>query len=368
MASETKPEMEKSRTTSIEEILTSKGVSSTAQKEKTRFQLFISSSMAFVIIMEVILILVFGVISEPGTFLTVSNMMNILMNSAQMIILAVGLTFVISSGYFDLSVGMNLILCSVAGAKMFKLVAGSAQEISSGQYPHMAAGIFAGVLTAIIIGVLGGAFNAFTTSKLKLVPFIATLASMYILQGIAMVICNGAQEKLLPRVFQTYFGHAKLWGIVPYQVIVAVIIGIFLQFIMKYTQFGIHVRAMGSNRESARRAGIRINMNSFKIYMMMGALAGVAGLFDVSRFATTNPSGHTTDGMMAIMAVVMGGTSMKGGIASVSGTMLAVLIPVTLQIGMIVLGINSFYQLIAIGIFLIIAVYMDYVRNMRPGV
>lgn len=130
---------------------------------------------------------------------------------------------------------------------------------------------------------------------------------------------------------------------------------------MKYTRFGLHVRAMGSNCESARRAGIKIVSNSFRIYLMMGALAGVAGIFDITRFATTNPSGHTTDGMMAIMAVVMGGTSMKGGIASVCGSMLAVLIPVTLQIGMIVLGINSFYQLIAIGIFLVIAVYVDYV-------
>lgn len=360
------PEKKASEQRSVDEILHSKGVSSVAQKEKTPLQNFLGSSMAFVIGMEILLVLVFGVLSDHGTFLTLDNMMNILMNSAQMCILAVGLTFVISSGYFDLSVGMNLILCSVAAAKIFKIVAGTPEQISNGEYPNMVAGIIAGCLAALIIGMLGGAFNAFATSKLKLVPFIATLASMYILQGIAMVICNGAQEKLLPRAFQTYFGHAKLWGIIPYQVIAAVLIGILLHLVMKYTQFGLHVRAMGSNRESARRAGIRIDLDTFKIYMLMGALAGIAGLFDVSRFATTNPSGHTTDGMMAIMAVVMGGTSMKGGIASVSGTMLAVLIPVTLQIGMIVLGINSFYQLIAIGIFLIIAVYMDYVRNMKP--
>ena len=94
--------------------------------------------------------------------------------------------------------------------------------------------------------------------------------------------------------------------------------------------------------------------------------AGVAGCFDVARYSTTNPSGHVSDGMMAIMAVVMGGTSMKGGIASVSGTMMAVLIPVTLQTGMIVLGINSYYQLIVTGFFLILAVYVDYVRNLKP--
>ena len=361
----TNPNVEEKK--AVEDILHSKGVSSVAQKDKTPFQKFLSSSIAFVIALEVLLILIFGLTAQPGTFLTVSNMMNILMNSAQMIILAVGLTYVISSGYFDLSVGMNLILCSVVAAKVFKLVAGTPAEISQGLYPHMALGVIATIITAIVIGMAGGALNAFATSKLKLIPFIATLSTMYILQGIAMVICNGAQEKLLPRAFQTYFGHAKLFGVVPYQVIVAIVIGICLHLIMKYTRFGLHVRAMGSNCESARRAGIKIVSNSFRIYLMMGALAGVAGIFDITRFATTNPSGHTTDGMMAIMAVVMGGTSMKGGIASVCGSMLAVLIPVTLQIGMIVLGINSFYQLIAIGIFLVIAVYVDYVRNIKTG-
>ena len=119
----TNPNVEEKK--AVEDILHSKGVSSVAQKDKTPFQKFLSSSIAFVIALEVLLILIFGLTAQPGTFLTVSNMMNILMNSAQMIILAVGLTYVISSGYFDLSVGMNLILCSVVAAKVFKLVAGT---------------------------------------------------------------------------------------------------------------------------------------------------------------------------------------------------------------------------------------------------
>ena len=113
MKNEVRPEQKKGDDKSVDEILLSKGVSSTAQKDKTPLQVFMGSSMAFVIAMEALLIIIFGSVSAPGTFMTVSNIMSILMNSAQMIILAVGLTFVISSGYFDLSVGMNLILCSV---------------------------------------------------------------------------------------------------------------------------------------------------------------------------------------------------------------------------------------------------------------
>ena len=162
----TNPNVEEKK--AVEDILHSKGVSSVAQKDKTPFQKFLSSSIAFVIALEVLLILIFGLTAQPGTFLTVSNMMNILMNSAQMIILAVGLTYVISSGYFDLSVGMNLILCSVVAAKVFKLVAGTPAEISQGLYPHMVLGVIAAIITAIVIGMAGGALNAFATSKLKL--------------------------------------------------------------------------------------------------------------------------------------------------------------------------------------------------------
>ena len=351
-----------------DEILHSKGVSSTEQKGATALQNFLGSSIAFVIVLELAIIIFFGVLSRPGTFLTLDNFMNILLNSSQMVILAIGLTFVIASGHMDLSVGMTLILTSIIGAKVFKAVASTPELLAVGEYPHLGAGIICGIGAALICGALCGALNAFTTSKLKLVPFIATLASMYIFQGTAMVICNGAQEKNLPRIFQTYFGHRRLFGIVPYQAILAIVLGVIFAFIMKYTKFGLHTRAIGSNRESARRAGIKVELTCFKIYMLMGALAGVAGCFDVARYSTTNPSGHVSDSMMAIMAAVMGGTSMKGGIASVTGTMLAVLIPVSLQAGMIILGMNSYLQLIVTGLFLILAVYVDYVRNLKPKI
>ncbi len=355
-------------TKSPEDILQSKGVSSVAQKEIGVLQRFLGSSMAFVILLEFGIIVFFGVLSRPGTFLSLDNFMNILLNSSQMVILAIGLTFVISSGHMDLSVGMTLILTSIVGSKVFKSVASTPELLAVGEYPHLLLGIVCGIIAALLCGALCGAFNAFTTAKLKLVPFIATLASMYIYQGTAMVICNGAQEKNLPRIFQTYFGHRKLFGIIPYQAILAILLGIVFALIMKYTKFGLHTRAIGSNRESARRAGIKVELTCFKIYMLMGVLAGIAGCFDVARYSTTNPSGHVSDSMMAIMAAVMGGTSMKGGIASVPGTMLAVLIPVSLQSGMIILGMNSYIQLIVTGVFLVLAVYVDYVRNLKPRV
>ena len=186
---------------------------------------------------------------------------------------------------------------------------------------------------------------------------------MYIFWGIALVISNGAQEVNIPRVLQVNFGHKRLFGYIPYPLIMALVIGFLLLLVMRYTRFGLYTRAIGSNSESARRAGINVTKISIVLYMLVGVLASIAGMIDIARFATTNPQGHQTDGLMAVMAAVMGGTKMAGGRCSVGGTMLAVLIPVTLQMGMIVLRISSFYQMIAIGAFLAISVYIDLMRS-----
>lgn len=128
-----------------DEILHSKGVSSTEQKGATALQNFLGSSIAFVIVLELAIIIFFGVLSRPGTFLTLDNFMNILLNSSQMVILAIGLTFVIASGHMDLSVGMTLILTSIIGAKVFKAVASTPELLAVGEYPHLGAGIICGI-------------------------------------------------------------------------------------------------------------------------------------------------------------------------------------------------------------------------------
>ena len=150
-----------------DEILHSKGVSSTEQKGATALQNFLGSSIAFVIVLELAIIIFFGVLSRPGTFLTLDNFMNILLNSSQMVILAIGLTFVIASGHMDLSVGMTLILTSIIGAKVFKAVASTPELLAVGEYPHLGAGIICGIGAALICGALCGALNAFTTGSVK---------------------------------------------------------------------------------------------------------------------------------------------------------------------------------------------------------
>ena len=340
------------------------GVSSIAQKELSPLKRFINSSVFLVICIEIVLVAVFSDCSD-GLFFSTDNLLNVGMNAAQMMILAFGITFLMTAGFFDMSIGMNVIFSSVVAAKVFKFVAGTPEQITAGIYPNLELAVIATIVTAIVVGILGGVMNGFFVTELHLPAFIATLATMNIFQGIAFVICNGAMETDIPRDFQTYFGHAKLFDVIPYPLILALIIGLILHFIMKYTKFGLYVRALGSNSESARRGGIDIKKYTYAVYILMGALAAVAGLLDIARFATTNPNGHKTDSLLAIMAVVMGRTSLKGGIGSVSGTIIAALIPVTLQIGLIVIRVNTYYQLVVTGIFVVFAVYIDYCRNIK---
>lgn len=342
----------------------SEGISSIAQAEVSGFRKFTGSSVFIVLCIEVVLVAFFSFTSK-GLFFSASNLLTIGMNASQMMILALGITYLMTAGFWDMSIGMNIILTSTIGAKVFKMFAGTEIEIASGQYPHMLKGILLGMLAAYAVGIMGGTMNAFMISKLHLPDFVATLASMNIFRGLAMVISNGAMETGLPRAFQTYFGHAKLFNLIPYPLILALFIGIILHIMMKYTRFGLYIKALGSNKESARRAGIDVTRYCFTVYILMGVLAATAGFIDLARFATTNPSGHQTDSLMAIMAVVMGGTSLKGGIASVSGTILAALIPVTLQIGLIVIRVSTYYQLVVTGVFVVLAVYIDYRRNIK---
>jgi ribose transport system permease protein len=121
----------------------------------------------------------------------------------------------------------------------------------------------------------------------------------------------------------------------------------------------LYTCAIGSSSESSQRSGINTDKYVISIFMLVGVLAGIAGFFDLARFATTNPQGHQTDGLMAITAAVMGGTSLKGGRASITGALLGALIPTVIQTGLVIMSVGAFYQMIATGIFLVIAVYLD---------
>lgn len=345
----------------------SEHLSSEEQKDLSLFQTTIRSSAFWILVIMMVLVIIFGIFTPNNVFLKPSTLFTIGLNASQILILAVGATIQLASKNMDLSVGTNLILTSTLAAKILKAVAGTPEEIMAGSYPNLGMAVVVAVAASIILGGFFGMINGIVVTKLKMEAFIATLATMMVYWGISLVITQGASEVGIPRALQLGFGHKKLFDVIPLPLLVALAISGLMWLLMRYTRFGLYTCAIGSSKESSNRSGINTDNYVISIFMLVGVLAGIAGFFDLARFATTNPQGHQTDGLMAITAAVMGGTSLKGGRASIPGAMLGAMIPTIIQTGLVIMSIGAFYQMIATGVFLIIAVYFDQKRYAGNG-
>ena len=338
-------------------------LSSTPIEEASVLQRLTRSTAFWIFLIIIAMVTIFGILTPHNVFFRLETLFTIGLNASQMMILAVGVSYLLSAGEIDLSIGTNLILSSTLAAKTLKAVAGSPEQVMSGVYPYLTEAVIAGVLVAVTSGAFFGFVNGLIVTRLRINSFIATLGTMMVYWGTSLVLSWGAAEVGIPRALQIGFGHKKILDIIPLPLLVALVISVILWFIMLTTRFGLHTCAIGSSQVSARRAGVNVDNHRMKLFILLGALAGIAGLFDLTRFATTNPQGHQTDGLLAITAAVMGGTSMWGGIASIGGAMLGTLIPVILQAGLVILRVGAFYQLIGTGLFLITAVYLDQRRR-----
>jgi ribose transport system permease protein len=306
-----------------------------------------------------VLIAGFGILSPHHVFFNLSNIFTMALNASELILLAVGMSYLLGAGQLDLSIGSNLTLASVLAARTITALAGTPDEVAAGEYPHLALAIVAGVLVALVSGTVFGLINGLLVTRLKLTSFLITLATTGIGLGTTLVITHGANVPNLPRDLQSGFAVNKVFDLIPMPVILAVAVAAVLWFVLAKTKFGIHTLAIGSSVEAARRAGIPTGRQTVALFCLMGFLAGIAAIVDISRFATTNISGHQTDNLQAIAAAVIGGTSLFGGVASVPGSVIGTLIPVVLGTGLVILRIDPFYQLIVVGLIIITAVYAD---------
>jgi ribose transport system permease protein len=311
------------------------------------------------------LVVLFSLISPNHAFLSVNNFFTIALNASQLVLLAVGMTFLLGAREFDLSVGANVVLSSILAARTITSLAGTPDEVAMGDYPHLGLAITAGVLVAIISGTLFGLINGLLVTKLRLSSFLVTLATTAIGLGTALVMTHGANVPDIPRVLQTEFATYRVFDMIPLPVLLSLVLVLLLWFTLAQTRFGVHTLALGSSPDASRRAGINNALHLLKLFGLMGFLCGIAALLDISRFATTNIGGHQTDNLQAVAAAVIGGTSLFGGIASVPGTLVGTLIPVVLGTGLVIMGLDSFYQLILVGLIVIAAVYIDQRNRQR---
>ena len=206
--------------------------------------------------------------------------------------------------------------------------------------------------------------NGVLVAKARIPAFIVTLGTLGMSLGAALLITGGVDEREVPFKLTSTIGIGRLLGI-PYLVLISVAVALVFGIVLAQTRFGRHTYAIGSNEEAARRAGVAVDRHLIKIYALAGTLSGLAGFMNLARFGTTTIGGHATDNLNAIAAVVIGGTSLFGGVGSILGTFFGVFIPAVLGNGFVIVGVQAFWQQVAVGAVLIVAVYLDQLRRSR---
>jgi ribose transport system permease protein len=274
------------------------------------------------------------------------NLTNILVQSSIMAVIAIGMTFVIIGGGFDLSVGSTVAL------------AGCIAAMAMVQF-GLAAGVLAGIATGIAVGLVNGVIVA----KLGINPFISTLGTMVLVRGLVYLITGGAPvgDDRLPTAFLA-FGSARLLGI-HYLVWVPAVLLVVLSWVMAATPYGRRIYATGGNREAAYLSGVPVDRIIASTYIWCGGLAGLAGVMLAARLQSGQPTAGEYYELTAIAAVILGGASLHGGEGALYKSIIGVFIMVVLGNSLNLLNVDSYWQRVAIGVVIIAAAAADRLRS-----
>ena len=329
---------------------------------------FLSSAFTFLIL--AVLCLVFAVL-QGSRFANPSNAQNIVIDASQLLLLTVGVTFVIITAGVDLSVGSVLVCSAVVAAKVMVRFAGAPEEVEAYIFPNQEIAIPLGLLAGVVTGLAWGLLNGLLITKLKMPSFIVTLGTLGMALGTAQLLSNGTTIPNVPPDVQLKVGLRELIGfdlgdyrirLTP-PVLVASLVVIVAAVALSRTRFGRYTYAIGSNAAAARRVGINVDRHLLKVYGLSGMLAGCAGGFDLLRFGTASVGSHQADNLAAISASVIGGTSLFGGLGTIGGSVIGAFIPAVLRNGLIISRVSPFWQQVAIGAILVLAVYLDQRRR-----
>jgi ribose transport system permease protein len=294
----------------------------------------------------VVLIAFFATASE--VFFSIPNFRNIGVAAAALAAVSFGQTFTILTAGLDLSVGSTVALASVIGALAMR--------------EH---GIAVGVLATLLAGAAVGLCNGIVITRLRVFPFIATLATLSIASGLALSLSAGVPVTGLPVAF-TDLAYDLLFG-VPVPVVVAALVLVVSYLILRYTRFGRHIYAVGGNEEAARLSGIRIEGVKLGAYVLSGLCAGIGSIILTSRVGSGQPALGVSLPLESVAAVVLGGVSLFGGRGSVLGVAFGVLFVSILSNGLNLLNVSSYTQMMVIGGALIVAVALDQAMMGKRG-
>jgi ribose transport system permease protein len=333
-----------------------------------RFLARISKSFTLLILFAIMIVFAFR---EGSSFFNARNFNDIIIDSSQLVVLSVGMTFVIIAAGIDLSVGSILVLSSVVAAQVMIALSGSPQDIAKFEFPTQHVGIPVGLAAGVATGLLCGVVNGLLITRLQVPAFIVTLGMLGIALGFGQLLSGGTSVPNVPPAIQSEIGLRELVTfdvagqrvrITP-PVVIAYGIAVIAAIVLNRTRFGRYTYAIGSNAAAAMRAGINVRLHLVKIYALSGLLAGVAGAMDLMRFGTASVGSHQADNLAAISATVIGGTSLFGGIGTIGGSVVGAFIPTVLRNGLVIARVQPFWQNVAIGAVLILAVYLDQRRR-----
>ncbi len=274
-------------------------------------------------------------------FMSAGNISNVLRQTSINAIIAVGMTFVIITGGIDLSVGSTFAFASAVTAFLLKM----------GVNPIIA--LLAGLLTGALIGFLNGVI----ITKGKLQPFIVTLATMTIVRGATLIFTDGKPLTLSDSGLD-WLGRGSVFGI-PTPIIIMILVVAIAYYVLSSTTIGRYLYATGSNEEASKLSGVNVDKIKMFAYTVSGMLASLAGIIIMARLSTAQPNAGDGYELDAIAAVVLGGTSLTGGVGSVVGTIIGSLIIGVLSNALNLMNVSSYYQLLAKGIVILIAVLLD---------
>ena len=318
-------------------------------KGKAWLSYFKSVDFISILIAYIIVIIVFS--SASPHFLTVRNFLNVGQYAAVIGVAATSMTLIIVSGHIDISLGSIVALSSMVLAILIP------------EDPNDILGLLLAIAACIATGAICGAINGFFITKVRVNAFITTMATMNIFRGMAFLLTGGSSIVILNRTLGI-IGRDRTFGIPNSLIILLVCLVIFI-ILSKYTVFGRRMYTIGGNKQAAHLSGIKVERNIMVMFIISGAMTGLAAVITASQLGAAMPQGSVGVEFQIISAVILGGTSLQGGKGSQIGSLFGVLLLATLNNGMIMAEIPSYWQLVVIGIVLISAVSIDVLKNSR---
>lgn len=334
---------------SVKTLTDAPGVSDPPEEPRPRFTLGALRRAPHTGLIAVLIVVVVATALRTDSFATTTNLINVLRQVSVTAVIAAGLTLLMTAGGMDFSMGSNVSVTTAVGAQL----------LSHGH--STAFTVIASVLLATAVGLVNGLVVTFT----NVAPFVVTLATATLLDGVALLVLDGLSVSIGTRMFS--LGNDKVLG-VPYLLIVAVLVLVATALVMRFTVFGRDAFAIGGNEHVARLSGINVTARKLTLYAVTGALSGLAGVMLLSRLGASSPgTGGLTLQLTAVAAVVIGGTSLAGGHGTVVGTALGVLLLGVVANALNLVQVSSYFQQVSVGGVLLVAAIANELHKARSA-